>query len=88
MVEQKENGNFENNNPALTRAGSTSQESSTDKEPPPKAKPEIEKESFSERWSNSRFWLVRGSYVVLRAVWTVVMVIGGFIAWLISLLFI
>ena len=49
---------------------------------------QIEKESFSERWSNSRFWLVRGSYVVLRAVWTVVMVIGGFIAWLISLLFI
>lgn len=88
MVEQKENGNFENDNPALTRAGSTSQESSTFKEPTREVKPEIERESFSERWSNSRFWLVRGSYVVLRAVWTVVMVIGGFIAWLISLLFI
>ncbi|KJJ38164.1 hypothetical protein [Aequorivita vladivostokensis] len=88
MVEQKENGNFENDNPALTRAGSTSQESSTVKEPTPEAKPQIEKKSFFERWSNSRFWLVRGSYVVLRAVWTVVMVIGGFIAWLISLLFI
>ena len=48
----------------------------------------VEKKSFSERWKTNRFWLVRGSFHVLKSVWMVAMVIGGFIAWLISLLFI
>ncbi|MDC8000005.1 hypothetical protein POV26_03075 [Aequorivita todarodis] len=88
MFEQNENGNFEIDNPALTPEDSTSRIPSQKKEPTTVSEVEIEKESFSQRWRTSRFWLVRGSYIVLRAVWTVVMVIGGFIAWLISLLFI
>lgn len=48
----------------------------------------IDKKSFSERWKTNRFLLVRGSFYALRSVWMVAMVIGGFIAWLISLLFI
>ena len=48
----------------------------------------VEKKSFSERWKTNRFWLVRGSFHVLKSVWMVAVVIGGFIAWLISLLFI
>lgn len=48
----------------------------------------IEEKSFSERWKTNRFWLVRGSYHFLHSVWTIVMFIGGFIVWLISLLFI
>ena len=48
----------------------------------------VEKKTFSERWKTNRFWLVRGSFHVLKSVWMVAVVIGGFIAWLISLLFI
>ncbi|MAP79499.1 MAG: hypothetical protein CL526_00280 [Aequorivita sp.] len=52
-------------------------------------KPKIDGEpSFFERWETSRFWLIRAIFVVVRSVWMVVMVIGGFIVWLISLLFI
>ena len=47
-----------------------------------------EKRSFSDRWKNNRFWLIRATYHVLRTIWIVVMAIGAFIAWLISLLFI
>lgn len=47
-----------------------------------------EKKSFSEKWRTNRFWIVKGAYHILRSVWVVVMFIGGFIAWLISLLFI
>lgn len=56
-----------------------------------KAIPEVKnatKDSFIERWKSHRFMLVRGLYFFLASVWTVVMVIGGFIGWLISLLFI
>lgn len=48
----------------------------------------VKKRSLSEAWQTNRFWLVRGSYYFLRSVWTIVMLIGGFIVWLISLLFI
>lgn len=44
-------------------------------------------ESFLDRWKTNRFWIIRGLYYVVVSIWTIVMVIGGFIAWLISLLF-
>ncbi|SDW65053.1 hypothetical protein [Aequorivita viscosa] len=47
-----------------------------------------EKDSFIDKWKTSRFWLIRGSFYVLRSIWMTVMVIGGFILWLISFLFI
>jgi len=47
-----------------------------------------ENRSFSDRWKHNRFWLIRASYHVLRTIWIIVMAIGAFIAWLISLLFI
>lgn len=47
-----------------------------------------EKKSFIEKWKTNRFWLIKGTYYVLQTVWTTVMVIGGFILWLISFLFI
>lgn len=47
-----------------------------------------EKLPFLERWKTSRFFLLRGIYYVLYSVWMIVVVVGGFIAWLISLLFI
>ena len=47
-----------------------------------------EKQSLIERWKNSRFRLVRAMYILVVSIWTVVMVIGGFIVWLISFLFI
>ncbi|HZW76830.1 MAG TPA: hypothetical protein VFF21_00840 [Flavobacteriaceae bacterium] len=43
---------------------------------------------FLNKWRESRFWLVRATYVVAASVWAVVMVIGGFLAWLIATLFI
>lgn len=48
----------------------------------------VEKVSFIDRWKTNRFWLVRGTYYVLYSVWMTVIVIAGFIAWLISFLFI
>lgn len=48
----------------------------------------LEKPSLTERWKTHQFLLVRGTYYVLYSVWMIVMVIAGFIAWLISLLFI
>lgn len=47
-----------------------------------------EKKSFIEKWKTNRFWLIKGTYYVLQTVWMTVMVIGGFILWLISFLFI
>lgn len=66
----------------------TSKESPTQVEAEILENNDIQDRSFLERWKNSRFWLVRGSYIFLVSVWTVVMVIGGFIVWLISFLFI
>jgi len=44
--------------------------------------------SFLEDWKNHRFRFIRITYHILASIWTVVMVVGGFIAWLISFLFI
>ncbi len=42
--------------------------------------------SFAERWKNSKYLFVRGSYVVAHSIWTVVMVVGMAIAWLVAVL--
>lgn len=47
-----------------------------------------EGKSFLARWKTSRFWVIRAIYIFLVSVWTIVMIIGGFILWLISFLFI
>ena len=63
----------------------------TDKiiEPDIVSEPVVEEEdSFIEKWKNNRFLLVRGTYYLLHSIWMVIMVVGGFIAWLIALLFI
>ncbi|MBB6681276.1 hypothetical protein H4O20_07450 [Aequorivita sp. 609] len=49
---------------------------------------EVEEDSFTEKWKNNRFLLIRGTYYLLHSIWMVIMVVGGFIAWLIALLFI
>lgn len=41
-----------------------------------------------EKWKSHPFWLFRISYLILHSIWLVAMAIGGFIAWLISFLFI
>ncbi|MGO3183914.1 MAG: hypothetical protein ACTIJ9_13895 [Aequorivita sp.] len=91
MTRQIDNENTDNKTSVLETQDSTSTSKNTtretDSEPVLKAEVE-EKKSFSERWETNRFWLVRGTYHVLRSVWMVVMFIGGLIAWLISLLFI
>lgn len=48
----------------------------------------IEDKSFSERWKTNRFFLIRGAYYVIVSIWVVFMAVGGFIAWLIAMLFI
>jgi hypothetical protein len=47
-----------------------------------------EKKPFLEPLKRNRFFLVRVLYHILRSIWIVAMVVGGFIAWIISLLFI
>lgn len=42
------------------------------------------KESFFEKYSNHRFFLVRFFTKVIRSIWLAFMAIGMFIAWLIS----
>lgn len=75
---------LENQDPSLA-SKNTSLE--TGPNPDLKSEPKTKK-SFLEKWETSRFLLVRGSFLVLRSVWIVVITIAGFIAWLISLLFI
>jgi len=88
MSQQKPN-DINDTSSSLSPKEPTSTSSSTSKETEPKpVVDQVEKESFSDRWKNNKFWLVRGSYHFLRTVWLIVMAIGGFIAWLISLLFI
>lgn len=48
----------------------------------------IDDRSFSERWKTNRFFLIRGAYYVIVSIWIVFMAVGGFIAWLIAMLFI
>lgn len=50
------------------------------------SKQPTKKESFLDRWENSSNPLARFSYKVLQSIWTVVMAIGMFLAWLIALL--
>ncbi len=47
---------------------------------------EKEQPSFTERWKNSRYLFIRGTYLVAHSIWTVVMVIGMAIAWLVAVL--
>ena len=91
MSQRIDNDNVEQDSSVLGTQDSTlsSKNNSLETEPEPRTEAEVlEKSTFSERWKTSRFWLIRGIYHVLRSVWMVVMVIGGFIVWLISLLFI
>lgn len=48
----------------------------------------VKKKPFDERWRTNRFFLIRGTYFVLKSVWMIVMGIGAFIAFVISMLFI
>ena len=47
-----------------------------------------EKKPLIEPLKTSRFFLIRVLYHILRSIWIVAMIIGGLIAWIISLLFI
>ncbi|MGB5982051.1 MAG: hypothetical protein WBG46_07885 [Nonlabens sp.] len=58
----------------------------TDKEVNTNRTTELEKPSFSERWKNSKYLFIRGSYVVMHSIWTIVMAVGLFIAWLVAML--
>lgn len=84
--------NIKNNDDAslLKNKGATSTSKNTSEKPTSNtsAAKVVPKQSFSDRWKNNRFWLLRASYHVLRTVWIIVMAIGAFIAWLISMLFI
>ena len=53
---------------------------------PTSANEEPSKPSFTERWKNSKYLFFRGSYVVLHSIWTAVMAVGLFIAWLVAML--
>ena len=44
--------------------------------------------SIAEKWKTHRYLLPRVVYYVFHSIWIVAMAIGGFIAWLISFLFI
>ena len=91
MQQQKDNDIFECHSSVIKTQDSTlnSKNNSKETESETVLKAEVVAEkSFSERWKTNRFWLVRATYYVLRSVWMIVMVIGGFIVWLISLLFI
>lgn len=43
---------------------------------------------FLEPLKTNRFFLIRVLYYLLRSIWIVVMIIGGILAWIISMLFI
>ena len=47
-----------------------------------------EKKPLLEPLKTNRFFAVRILYHILRSIWIVAMIVGGFIAWIISLLFI
>lgn len=48
----------------------------------------IHKKTFLYPLKANRFLLVRILYYILRSIWIVVMIVGGFLAWLLSMLFI
>lgn len=39
-------------------------------------------------WKNHTYWIIRAIFWIFYSVWLVVMIVGGFIAWLISILLI
>lgn len=43
--------------------------------------------SIIDKWRKHRYWLPRASYKLLQSIWIATIAIGGFIAWLISLVF-
>lgn len=91
MSKQKDSDYLEGDGSILETQDSTFTSKNNSKETDSEPAEEVEavvKRSFSERWKTNRFWLVRGSYQFLRSVWMVAMIIGGFIAWLIAMLFI
>jgi len=91
MRQQMHKDNVENDGSDLESQDATLLSRNTFKEAAPEAELEtkvVDKISLTERWKTHRFLLVRGTYYVLYSVWMIVMVIAGFIAWLISLLFI
>ena len=53
---------------------------------PATKKQDASKKSFTYRWENHRYLAVRASYQFFNAIWTVVMAIGMFLAWLIAVL--
>lgn len=91
MSEQNETDNFENDTSDMKEQdlALSSKNNSIETESDAILEAEVEeKKSFIEKWRTSRFWLIKGTYYVLRSVWMTVMIIGGFIVWLISFLFI
>lgn len=46
------------------------------------------KASIVEKWKTHKYWLPRATYYLLHSIWIATVAIGGFIAWLISILFI
>lgn len=85
MPQRKDTDNFENKSSDLKNQDSALSSKNNSRE----IEAEVEeKKSFIEKWKTNRFWLIKGTYYVLQTVWMIVMVIGGFILWLISFLFI
>lgn len=85
MPQRKDTDNFKNESSDLKNQDSALSSKNNSRE----IEAEVEeKKSFIEKWKTNRFWLIKGTYYVLHTVWMTVMVIGGFILWLISFLFI
>lgn len=51
-----------------------------------KKKPLKPQPSFSDRWENSPYVVLRVLYKILHSIWMAVMAVGMFLAWLIALL--
>ena len=83
--------NVENEDSIIKTSNSTLTSENTSIESDPKPHQPIQvakKKYFIDPLKTSRFVVVRGLYHVLRSIWIVAMVIGGIIAWIISMLFI
>ncbi len=94
MSNQKEEHHLEHTDSVVETSDSTSGSSTSDSK-------SIETESefvgtsivekkvpFLEPLKTNRFFLIRVLYYLLRSIWIVVMIIGGILAWIISMLFI
>lgn len=51
------------------------------------AERDAQRSSKIDKWRKSRYWLPRATYHLLHSIWITAMAIGGFLAWLISLIF-